>query len=67
MSAQRALIGYLAAVLLFLRVDLLFIAAYHLPGEDVPVSPASAWIRVQEMKRSTWFMELVWTSGTYAA
>lgn len=64
-SAPHVLIGYLAVVLLFLPVDLVFIAAHHLIDQGATVSPASAWARTLEMRRFTWFIELAWISGTY--
>ncbi|WP_338764249.1 histidine kinase [Massilia sp. METH4] len=63
-DGKRVAAGYVFVVLVFLPLELMFIAVQHVPGDGIP--PLRTVLeQVLAMRRFGWFTELAWTSGTY--
>lgn len=64
-DVARVAAGYGLVLAVFLPCDLLVLATHILLTEGNPFTFTDVCIRVMEMRRTTWFTEFAWTSGTY--
>lgn len=66
-NARRIACVYAAVLLLFLPLELIYVAGVFAVRAGAELSPQAAWEALHRMHKFDWFMEMAWTTFTFVA